>query len=899
MEYEARKYLLDTAKGQVINTSLVVASIIGSTAFVFSFISRLSSTSLNLSVFFETLVLVTLIAVTFRRKYISNSIKAYLMVSLILFLSLLDAFFYGLLSSTRVYLVLIPLYSIIYFPIQRSLVIYLLGIIGFIVIGFYYSRGIVLLPQGYEPNRYIFKFYPWIINAVHISTVGIIILFVTHKFFFSFSGLIRNLELQNHTISQNERNYREIFNSTNEAIFIHNASDGQIYDVNDVMLRMYGFDSKEEVLKLSVKDISSKGDAETQERAQMLIRKAIVEGPHVFEWQSMRKNGELFYSEISLKSTHIGGEGRVLAVVRDITERKVMEQKVRESEELYRTLLESINEVIIVADNNHVVQFVNKRFTEKLGYTPDEIVGKVGYKMLHDPEDLIKVENANKDRIDKSITQYELAFKAKDGSKYDFLVNGAPILDPNGNTIASIGAMVDITDKKKAERELEEYRNHLEYLVKERTEELEASNEELQSTNEELYTQREELEVITLTLEKQNEELQRLHKDLLFEKSLIDALMNTMPDAIYFKDKESQFIRISTSKARKSGFESSFDLIGKTDFDIFSDEHAQQAFDDEQEIIRSGTPIVAKIEKETYTDGRNPTFVSSTKMPLRDSDGNIIGTFGVSRDITRLVEMELAIKQQNRELTDQREELERTLDKLKNTQRQLINSEKMASLGVMATGIAHEINNPLNFIHGGVAALERYFKEKLSDHIQEVASLFEIMNTGVTRAAKIVKSLDHYNQKSDTMKKSENLHTIINNCLLILRNQFKNRIRVEKDFCDSPFSIVCNEGKLHQAILSIITNAIQAIEDCGTITIKTSVDEKYVMLIITDTGCGIAEENISKITDPFFTTKEPGSGTGLGLTMAENIIREHSGSLKFHSAIGKGTTVFVYLPLKQ
>ncbi|MDX9848048.1 MAG: tetratricopeptide repeat protein [Tenuifilaceae bacterium] len=253
----------------------------------------------------------------------------------------------------------------------------------------------------------------------------------------------------------------------------------------------------------------------------------------------------------------------------------------------------------------------------------------------------------------------------------------------------------------------------------------------------------------------------------------------------------------------------------------------------------------------------------------------------------------------NEELHNHREELDATINKLITTQNQLVQSEKMASLGVMATGIAHEINNPLNFIHGGVVALERYFKEKLSDHQKEVASLFEIMHTGVNRATKIVRSLDHYNQKSDTMKQSENLHTIIDNCLLILNNQFKNRIRIEKDFCDTPFSIVCNEGKVHQAILSVITNALQAIEDCGTISIKTSVDDNNIVISITDTGCGISDENISKITDPFFSTKEPGFGTGLGLTVAENIVKEHDGSLKFRSQIGKGTTVFVYLPLKH
>ncbi|MDD4385237.1 MAG: ATP-binding protein [Bacteroidales bacterium] len=608
MQNKAEQYNIEYVKEEVINTSLVVASLVGGLAYFVTLFSRLQSGSFNFSMGFETFALLSLLIVTIRRKSMGNTPKAALMVSLILFLSLSDVFFYGILSTARVYLILVPLYAIIYFPFVRSLILFLVSICVFIIIGYFHHLEILQLPKGYETISHSLKISTWIINAIHILSVGLIILYVTRKVFKAFSGLILDLELQNTRISESERNYREIFNSTTEAIFIHDANSGYVYDVNDAMLRIYGVGSKEDACKLSIADLSAENNSDTQRKAQSLIREAVKEGTQVFEWSSARKNGELFYSEISLKSTEIGGEGRVLAVVRDITERK-------------QTALE-----------------------------------------------------------------------------------------------------------------LEKYRNSLEMLVKERTEELETTNEELQATNEEIYN----------------------HK----------------------------------------------------------------------------------------------------------------------------------------------EELQTALTKLQSTQQQLVQSEKMATLGVLAAGVAHEINNPLNFIHGGVTALEKYIKDSAAEHLKELSPLVEIINTGVSRAVGIVEGLSHYSRSDELQKVIDcNIHKIIDNCLLMLDNKIKKRIVVDRKYSIKLTLVSCKEGKMHQAFLNILTNAVQAIEGEGTITITTSQKNRTLIVAVTDSGCGISKQNISKITDPFFTTKDPGKGTGLGLSITQNIIEEHNGKIIFDSEPGVGTTVTVRLPL--
>lgn len=215
----------------------------------------------------------------------------------------------------------------------------------------------------------------------------------------------------------------------------------------------------------------------------------------------------------------------------------------------------------------------------------------------------------------------------------------------------------------------------------------------------------------------------------------------------------------------------------------------------------------------------------------------------------------------------------------------LIQSEKMASLGILSAGVAHEINNPLNFIKNGAFALSAQIEKT-----PENQSFISIINEGVDRLSNIVSSMNHFSRSTDSMDEEFDLNEVVENCLVILQHKLKYKVEVKKDLSEKPLRLKGNEGKLHQAILNILSNAEQAILEKGSITIQTSSREAIIHLKISDSGIGIRKENLSKISDPFFTTKSVGQGTGLGLSITYKIIKEHKGEIEVSSERNKGTT---------
>src|SRR5665213_370069 len=159
--------------------------------------------------------------------------------------------------------------------------------------------------------------------------------------------------------------------------------------------------------------------------------------------------------------------------------------------------------------------------------------------------------------------------------------------------------------------------------------------------------------------------------DTLLDRALVTACLANIPDCVYFKDRESRFIALSASLAGKHGQQGIADIIGKTDFDFFSRDHAQPAFDDEQAIIKTGKPLLGKLEKETWADGRT-SWVLTNKLPLRNERGDIIGTFGISKDITESKQMEAALEKSQRELVD---------------------ASRLAGIAEVATGVLHNVGN--------------------------------------------------------------------------------------------------------------------------------------------------------------------------------------------------------------
>lgn len=292
-----------------------------------------------------------------------------------------------------------------------------------------------------------------------------------------------------------------------------------------------------------------------------------------------------------------------------------------------------------------------------------------------------------------------------------------------------------------------------------------------------------------------------------------------------------------------------------------------------------------------------------TEIPNKDKILTLFQIFSgrIAAELERS-EYESRLEKNNRELETlvalRTSELTKTLEELRERQNQLIESEKMASLGFLSAGIAHEINNPLNFILGGYFGV-RGILEGSALESEKTKMFLDAIKEGVERTSKIVKGLNQFTRSGDSTEERFDLHDILENCLVVLTHSLRDRIQVEKNMFPQPLVVKGNSGKIHQVFLNILTNAIQAMEGKdGTLSVQSYRDSNFGIIVITDTGVGIPIEHQNKIRNPFFTTKDPGKGVGLGLPIAYKIIQDHNGSIEMESEWGKGTTFRIKLPIQ-
>ena len=308
-----------------------------------------------------------------------------------------------------------------------------------------------------------------------------------------------------------------------------------------------------------------------------------------------------------------------------------------------------------------------------------------------------------------------------------------------------------------------------------------------------------------------------------------------------------------------------------------------------------------------------PLPVAYTVAPMLDDRG-YIGSITVFRDITE------------RKKAEQKQQA--LIDELRETHTQLIHSEKMAGLGTMAAGVAHEINNPIGFVKNNASVLAEYMQmllpllhdyhtlalskadqqpdllesilgrlgnESLDYLIDDINSLIEDTMEGTKRIQGIVAGLKSFARVDESEQKLFDLNECVETTLKVVWNELKYKCTVHKHLGEIP-EVLGNPGQFNQVIMNLLVNAAQAIKEQGDVTIETRLENDEVLLAISDTGQGIPDDNIKKIFTPFFTSKPVGTGTGLGLSISHGIVKDHNGTINVESIFGKGTTFTIHLP---
>jgi len=361
------------------------------------------------------------------------------------------------------------------------------------------------------------------------------------------------------------------------------------------------------------------------------------------------------------------------------------------------------------------------------------------------------------------------------------------------------------------------------------------------------------------------------------------------------------------------------------------------------EIIRQAlkTDSECQVILKNYRKDGTTFWNALSVSPVRDKTGKLTHFIGVQRDITDRKQAEEALQNSEAQSREQSSQLAAALDELQSTHSQLIQSEKMSSLGLLIAGVAHEINNPVSFIHGNLTYLKDYTqdllhllklyqqhypnpvpdiqqeteKNELDFLAEDLPKILSSMSIGVERICQIVQSLRNFSRHDDSQMKPMNLHEGIDSTLLILNHRLKGNgemppIEIIKQYGNLP-PVECFSGPINQVFMNILSNAIDALDDPNSqltfeemsenpsqIKISTEVVGNFVEIKIYDNGPGITEEVKQRIFDTFFTTKPIGKGTGMGLSISYQIIVErHEGKLYCTSELGKGTEFTVKMPI--
>ena len=544
----------------------------------------------------------------------------------------------------------------------------------------------------------------------------------------------------------------------------------------------------------------------------------------------------------------------------------------KESEEKLRGLYELSPLGIALTDmNGHYIEF-NDSFCRICGYSEDELKVLDYWKLTprkYQAEEMYQLESLSKTG---HYGPYEKEYLRKDGTLIPLCLNGLIVTGQDGQKyIWSI--VEDITERRRAEA-----------LVNERAElALHASLTKYQ---------------------------------ILFESSR-DALMMVDPNSLKFTEANQ-----ATLNMFRVASISEFSKLGPLDVSPHQQPDGQQSGPKAQKIIEDVIQEGSHFFEWVHMRADGQPFVADV-MLTRMRDAGKLFLLATVRDITERKQIEETLRRD-------RDEQAQLVRKLEEAHDHLLQSDKMASIGQLAAGVAHEINNPIGYVSSNLGSLEQYVddafgllslyeqaessitdsgvREKINAAKKKVdidflkKDLHELMiesKDGITRVKNIVQNLKDF-AHVDISEQWQicNLHKGLDSTLNVVNNEIKYKAELIKQYGDIP-DVECLSSQINQVFMNLLVNAAHAIQERGVITIKTVVLGDEVCVSFADTGSGIAPEHLTKIFDPFFTTKPLGKGTGLGLSLSYNIIKKHHGRIEVQSELGKGTTFQVWLPISQ
>ena len=625
------------------------------------------------------------------------------------------------------------------------------------------------------------------------------------------------------TTNQNYAKDPIVFDEVVVGIF-RSSKEGKYIYVNQRLAELYGYNSSEELIK-AIGDIEGQLYVDSNQRESFLELIQAQGRIEQFESEIFRKDGScIWISETARvvrdnKNKPLFYEG----TVQEITEQKRAELELSRSQILFHSLVENLPQKIFRKDTSGEFVFANNGFCREVGKSRREIIGKTDFDFF--PSDL-----AGKYREDdlvimengESLDTVEEHIDAG-GEKSWVHVVKTPVYDETGRCSGVQGIFWDVTEQK------------------------------------------------------------RMEMALAHERDLLRTLLDSIPDRIYFKDGNSQFLMISRALAQDFGLESPDEAVGKTDADFFSAEHARLALVDEKNIFESGKAIIGKTEKETWNDG-SEGWVLTTKMPMRSPDGAIIGLVGVSKDITSL-------KQAEEELANARDDA--------------LESAKFKSEFLANT--SHEIRTPMNAIIGMTdllldSSLNEQQRDFLTTIRESADALLGIIND-ILDFSKIEA------RKLNIEKVSFDIREVVESTVELLaeRAQSKGLSLVCLIHEDVWTKVIGDAGRLRQILTNIIANAIKFTQQ-GEVIVKVKIVRENAFKIelvfeVKDTGIGIPEEAQAKLFQPF--TQADGSltrrygGTGLGLTISKQLSEMMDGRISFESKLGQGSTFRIDLPFNK